>query len=172
MTPEQRGLILSLVKVPGRPRAITPEEVLQRFGTSDGAALAAGLLCDAVAREDGTDVEMALIASFVFGVSMEQLDSLVSLCWADWHWSHEDVVTALGELRTPQAVDALFHATQWVPEHLAYDESRALATKAIWALGGTPGPEAEQALTRLLDSDDEILREEAERQLRRRARIG
>jgi hypothetical protein len=61
----------------------------------------------------------------------------VRLCWADWHWSHEDVVTALGELRTPQVVDAIFHAAQGVPEHLAYGESRALAAKAISALGGT-----------------------------------
>ena len=38
-----------------------------------------------------------------------------------------------------------------------------------WALGRIPGPEAEQALTDLLDSDSEIVRQEAKALLARRA---
>jgi HEAT repeat protein len=87
---------------------------------------------------------------------------------ANWHHKHEDAASALGKLRTPGAVDALYEMTQWVPEYLDFEESRALATKAIWALAGTPGPEAEQALTRLIGSDDEIVRVGAEAQLKRR----
>jgi len=56
------------------------------------------------------------------------------------------------------------------PDYLDYDESRALARKAIWAIGKTPGPAAEQALVRLSRSEDDILREEAEHQLDRRNR--
>lgn len=169
MTPEQQRLILSLVTVPGRPNSTTPEEVLHAFQCKDGVELAAELLNDAVQRQDGDEVELSLILSFVFGVSMAQLDALVRLIWEDWHRSHEDAVSALEELNTPRAVDALFHATQWIPSHLAWDESRSLAVKAIWALGKLPGGEASTALVRLLGSQDEILREEARHQLSTRS---
>lgn len=168
MTPEGRTLILSLVFVPGRGREGSPSDVLRHFGASDGRVLGEGLLRDAVMRKSAEDVEMALIVCAIFGVTADALDLLVHLCSADWHYQHENVLSALDELRQPAAVDALYHATQWIPEYLDYDESRALATKAIWGLGNTPGPEAEQALTRLLNSNDEIVREGAKAQLARR----
>jgi len=168
MTPEERDLIMSLVVVPGRQPEDHREAVLQHFGESDGKALGLALLNDALVRQDGIDVEMALIVSSTFGFTESQVDPLVRLCSAEWHQKHEDVVAALGELRNPSAVPALYGATEWVPDYLDFDESRALARKAIWAIGKTPGDDAEAALKRLLGSDDEIVREEAWRQLRRR----
>jgi hypothetical protein len=159
-----------MVVVPGKGRDKAPEDVLRQFGTADGRGLGLNLLRDAVRARDAVDVEFALIVCSTFGVTMDHLEPLVQLASANWHERHEDVVTGLGRLRTPRAVDALFWATQWIPAYLDFDESRALATKAIWALGGTPGEEAERALRRLLDSTDEIVREGAENQLKRRNR--
>jgi hypothetical protein len=99
---------------------------------------------------------------------VQHLQLLIELVPADWHQQHENIVTMLGGLRTPEAVGALQHAATWVPDYLEYDENRALATKAIWALGGTPGAGAERALAQLRESDDEVVREEAQAQLRRR----
>ena len=124
----------------------------------DGHALGLSLLADAVKREDGDDVEAALIACFVFGMTLDHLELLVLLASADWHRRHEDVASALDELRTPGAVGALYHLTQWVPEYLAWDEGRGLARKAVWGLARTPGPEATQALRLLLDDPDETVR--------------
>ena len=70
-------------------------------------------------------------------------------------------------LRTPDAVEALFGATQWIPT-LEYDDSRALAVKAIWALGKIPGAEAENKLETLARSGDDILQKTAAEQLERR----
>ncbi len=151
-------------------RSTTAEDVLRHFGTADGRALGLSLGRDAAERHDELDLEMALIVCHTFGFGMEHLALLVPLCSTDWHHSHENVVSMLGVLRTPAAVDALYQATQWVPAYLDFDESRALATKAIWALGNTPGPEAEQALIRLLGSDSEIVRQGAQAQLTRRAK--
>lgn len=77
-------------------------------------------------------------------------------------------MSALGRLRSPAAVDVLYGAARWIPDYLEFDESRALAVKAIWALGSTPGPEAERALKQLLSADNEIVREEASAQQARR----
>jgi hypothetical protein len=171
VTPEDRAVVLSLAAVPGRGRAGSPEAVLRHFGTTDGRVLGLGLLRDAVDRRDGLDVEMALIVCAAFGFTMDHLDLLVQLVSADWHRKHEDVVSALGQLRAPAAVDALYHAAWWVPDYLGYDESRALAIKAIWALGGTPGAAAEQALTQLVSAESEIVREAAQAQLNRRKKL-
>lgn len=168
MTPEGRRLISSLVVVPGRSSEDHREDVLSYFGSSDGMELGLTLLNDAIKRRDGLDVEMALIVSSTFGFTESHLDPLIQLCSAEWHQKHEDVVSALGQLRNPSAVGALYATTEWVPDYLDFDESRALARKAIWVIGKTPGDEAEATLKRLLESDDEIIREEAERQLRRR----
>ncbi|WP_084161004.1 HEAT repeat domain-containing protein [Nocardia sp. BMG51109] len=168
MTPEDKRIILELVHAPGKPPSATQEDILQHFGTRDGKTLGLKLLRNATERRDAADIEYAMIVSSVFGFDLDHLDLLRQLSTSDWHYKHEDVVSALGELKTPAAVDALYNATQWIPEYLEFDDSRALATKAIWALGGTPGPEAEQALNRLLESDDEILRESSEKQLERR----
>ena len=111
---------------------------------------------------------MALIVCATFGFTMGHLDLLVQLASADWHHAHENVVSALAQLRAPAAVDALYHAGWWIPDYLDFDENRALAVKAIWALGGTPGPEADHALKRLLGAGGEIVREAARSQLMRR----
>jgi hypothetical protein len=165
---QQRDLILSLAIVPGRGRKISPEEVLRQFRTADGPALGLRLLHDAIERRDGTDVEMALIIGFTYGFTKDYLEPLLLLSSADWHQRHEDVVTALQDLHTPAAIPAFVHATSWIPAYLDFDESRALARKAIHALGETPGAEAERALAELTGSDDEILRETARRVLQRR----
>ena len=173
MTPQERELIKSLVVVPGRGRRASPEEVVHRFGASDGHVLGLDLLRDAVQRQDATDLEMAFIACRAFGVNftVDHLGLLQQLSVADWHCKHEDVVTALGELRSPKAVHALYQATQWIPKYLEFDENRALAVKAIWALGNTPGDEAQLSLVQLLESDSPILRAEARKQLERRKRL-
>jgi hypothetical protein len=107
MTPEDRRVISSLVVVPGRGRLGSPEDVLRHFRTTDGRELGLSLLRDAVYCQDGLDVEMALIVCVTFGFTMDHLDLLIELAAADWHHTHEDVVSALGQLRAPAAVDVL-----------------------------------------------------------------
>ena len=161
-------MIYDLVLVPGRGCKGSPEDVLRHFGAVDGHALGLSLLADAVNRKDGDDVEAALIVCFVFGMTPDHLELLVLLASADWHRRHEDVASALDGLRTPGAVDALFHLTQWVPGYLGWDENRGLARKAVWGLAKTPGPEAERVLRLLLDDPDETVRAyAAKRQLRK-----
>jgi hypothetical protein len=168
VTPEERRLVSSLVTAPMAPAELSPQDFLRRFGASDGQALGLRLLRDAVERRNGEDVEAALIVCSTFGVTMDHLLPLAQLASADWHVKHEDVVTLLGQLRTPDAVDALYEATQWVPAYLDFDESRALAGKAVRALAAIPGERAEQALLRLLDADDAVVRKQAEKQMERR----
>jgi hypothetical protein len=141
-----------MVYRPGDVSGGDPGAVLRYFGTDDGPALGRRLLLDAVERRDATDFELAMVVCNRFDAFDESLlPLLVEQALTDWHRRHEDVVSRLGKYRSPLAVDALYRLTRWIPDYLDYDDARALANKAIRALGGIPGPETEQALVRIIE---------------------
>jgi HEAT repeat protein len=166
VSPEERSLVMALFVVPGR-EPMSNEQFLREFGATDGVALGLDLLNDAVARRDPVDVELALVVCFRFGFSDGHLQPLISLAFGDWHQRHEDVASALGRLRSPASVDALVHLAGWIPTYLEYDEARALAVKAIWALGGIGGEDAHQALSSIAGSSCAVLAESAVAQLQK-----
>jgi HEAT repeat protein len=167
VTPEGRDLIFSFVTAPGSSPAISETDLLRHFDATDGRSLGLSLLRAAIRDRNAVDVEAALIVCSIFGVGSEHLPLLIELVSADWHQQHENVVSLLDRLTAPDAVDALLHAATWVPDYLDYDENRALATKAIWALGKIGTSESRAALQELRYSDDEVVREEAASQIAR-----
>jgi len=168
VTPEQREAIMTLVITPHRRQTPTNDEFLQAFGDDDGPTLGLRLLRDALEQRDPVDVELALVVGFRFGISPDYLPSLLTLARADWHHAHEDVVRALGQLETPEAVGALVRLASWVPEYVDWDENRTLAKNAIWALGGIPSRAVDVALASLAASDDPIVAAGATEQIERR----
>jgi hypothetical protein len=170
MTAEERKLCRGLIVTPPRgARSISKAEFLRQFPSSvDRGKLALRFLEEACNTHDAEDLNCALIVGHTFGFGPEHTKILCRLVEVDWHYCHEDIVTALDQLRTTDAVEALFRATQWIPESLEYDDSRALAVKAIWALGNIPGNEAEAKLEAIVYSNDAILQKTAEEQLERR----
>ncbi len=84
-----------------------------------------------------------------------------------WHRRHEDVASALGRLRSPASVGALVYLARWVPAYLEFDDARALAVKAIWALGGIGGEAAHEALRSLAGSECGVVAENAVAQLQK-----
>jgi hypothetical protein len=165
MSPGQRSLVRLLYVLPGGPPPLSQDEFLRRFGAPDGVALGLDLLRDAVERRDSLDVELALVVCFKFGFSVGHLQPLLALAFADWRQRHEDVAAALGRLKSPASVDALTHLPRWVPAYLDFDDARALAVKAIWALGGIGGDAAHAALTSLASSGSGVVAENAVAQL-------
>lgn len=148
---------------------ICPQEFLRQFrNADDGVVLTGQLLEEALASRRGDDAEMALLVGFSFGFAPEHLPALIALEPADWHHRHENVVLALDALRSPAAVAALHHATQWIPDYLDFDFNRALAVKAIWALGKIDGEEAAAALVQIAKGPNPILAGCAAKQIRRR----
>jgi len=171
MTEEQRRLCGELLIHPNGLRLISKDDFLQQFPSAVAhGRLALRWLDEAFREQDAKDLQCALLVGFNFGFGPEHADILCRLVDANWHHSHEDVVSALEELRGPKAAEALFRATQWIPNYLEFDETRALASKAIWALGKLPGEKAETKLAMLAGSEDAFLRNAAVRQIERRSR--
>jgi hypothetical protein len=169
MTEEQRKLCRALIIFPSGSRRISKEEFVRQFPSAlENGKLAMKWLEEANGAQSAEDLNCALVVGFTFGFAPIQKGILGRLVDADWHCSHEDIVSALQTWPTADTVDALFRATQWIPKALEYDDSRSLAVKAIWALGKIAGTDAETKLEALARSDDALLRKTAEAQLERR----
>lgn len=153
MTPEQRDLALGLVIVPGRPLP-DKDAFLAAWGTRDGSQLGVEQLEGATDREDGTDVEFALVICFSFGLRPELLPTLTRLTDASFHQAHENIASALDDLRDPRSIPALLRLAATVPDYLAWDENRALARKAIFGLGNLQTAQADAALDQLARTAD------------------
>ena len=171
MTPEQKKLIWGLVDTPQQGVVrISKEEFLQKFpsGTENGR-LATGLLTEAERGRNAEDLQAAMIVGSTFGCAPVQNCLLCNLIEENWHHSHEDVVSALQGIgfKDQETIDALYRATQIIPAYLEYDEARALAVKAIWALGKIEKAEAVEKLKQLAKSDHLILKENAVKQLKK-----
>jgi hypothetical protein len=148
--------------------------MIRWLSRSSERKLAPGLLRDAERERSAEDLQCALIIGFVFGFSPVHQSTLCRLVDADWHFRHQDVVSVLQDMgmKDRDTIDALFRVTQTKWPYLDYDESRALATKAIWALGNIANDAADAELRFLAESDEPRLRDEAVNQLRRRGESG
>jgi hypothetical protein len=91
--------------------------------------------------------------------------ALILLAEGPWHQRHEDVVRAIQQLRSPDAVDALERTAFSVHEYLAYDEDFSLARKCAWALADIGTPEAQHALGRLAACNNSIIASYAQKRL-------
>jgi hypothetical protein len=171
MTAEERRLTHGLIiRPPSGTRPVSTEEFARRFPSAlkDGK-LALRLLQEARQVRNPEDLQCAIIIGNVFGFSAEHHPNLCRLIKEDWHFSHEEIVSALHKigLKDRDTVCALYEATQIVPGYLEYDDNRALAVKAIWALGEIANEAADEKLRYLAESHEPILRMEALQQLRR-----
>ena len=164
MTEDERELIFSLVIFPGEDKGISKEEFLKEFRPCiDKSEIVNDLLKESCDSKKADDVESALAVGFALGFNLRELNVLHDLAVADWHNSHEDIVSALAELKSPASVNVLYNLTQWVPGYLEFDDARALAVKAIWALAGIPSEHAQAALSQLSHSNNPIFKESAMR---------
>jgi len=103
-----------------------------------------------VARSGDEDaVESAVFNAYEAGFSRDFVPALLTLISRRDHTCHEDVVSALQDLRDPRAVEALYDAALVDHEYLAYDEFFGLARKCTWALADIGTPEAHSRLQAL-----------------------
>ncbi|MBF6364482.1 HEAT repeat domain-containing protein [Nocardia puris] len=162
-------VILGAASVPGQPPT-TPNEILRHFGVEDGKRLGLDLMESTAARRDPDDLEAAMIVASLFGIDADHVEIYLRLATENWHRAQESITFQLGLFGDPRAVDVLLRLCEWVPDHLAWDDNRALASKAVHALARIPGDDAERALLSVLSSEDPTVRAMARRQHDKRTR--
>jgi PBS lyase HEAT-like repeat len=169
MTPTQRQLCMRLVIEPNGRSSLSPADFELAFPSClQNGRVSSALITDTLRTKDVADLQCLLIVGFNFGFDYRVAPALRELLQKNWHPCHEDIVSALEDIGDADAVAALLHMTKWTPDYLKFDEGRALAVKAIWALGKIPGEASTAALRELSQSSDEILRNNAVHQINKR----
>jgi hypothetical protein len=168
VTPEQVKLIMGLVVYPAMNEpALSKEEFLRRWPADDGPALGLTLLRDAITHRSADEVEYAMVVRARFGFSEDHIPMLLTLADEDWHGGHEDVAFELGLMADQRAVPALIRLAQIRLPYLDYDESAALASKALHALSRINTISSRRFLEQACTDDRDHVRATAEELSRR-----
>ena len=126
------------------------------------------LLEAAYCEKNADDVSNALSITSMFSLSSKEYTGiLLKLLEADWHYCHEGIAGIFQELKLPETVDCLYKTALTKFKYLDYDDCYALAVKCIWALGDVGTNEAKEKLKLLQQSDNEIISNNAKKQLDR-----
>jgi len=146
---------------------ITPEEFTSAFRSrlDSPTNIVEGLISEALTSKNPNEVELAMVVGFNLGFSEVHINILEALAHADWHYSHEDVASALKKINTAECVNALHHLAIWIPDYLAYDDFRALGSKAVWALNDIGTPSSQQALQEIAETQNDLIGELAKEKL-------
>lgn len=171
MNSQQRDAIMRMIVYPGDPHRLDCDGFIEATGVKHPETWALNELDKALTQHAPDDVEFAITLGVLLGMNERWVDSLIKVLDAEWTHSHEDAAEALGELGDARAVPALVRAARWVPLYLEYDEGRALAMKAIHALGRIPGPEGALGLDDLRKHEDRPLRECVESVIQKRTAL-
>jgi hypothetical protein len=146
------------------------QQLLRGHGAPEASEFVTMLLRDAVYRREAGSLEAALIVCSKLDQGVTHKDLFCTLASEDWHHSHEDIITFLDSLRDPTLISVFVKATQWLPNHMAWDvDNRGLALRAIRAIAKIDDPNADRALSALAQSEHPGMRALAERKLRERA---
>ena len=164
MTEQERNLVIDYAG-----KRISEAEFLARFPVNPREDLnyATRALQETLQSRNKDDVECAMILGFVFGFPPESVDVLCNLILEDWHTQHENMAWQMQRMKDPRAIDCLYKTALVRFPYLAYDEVFALGVKCAWALYAINTAESREKLRLLTQCDNEIIRKQAERLLKR-----
>ena len=103
-------------------------------------------------------LDILLIIASRDGLDKTYSPVLCKLLFEEWHFSQEDIVMMLEDIKDPNSIESLFNAALKIPGH---DDGRSLAKKCIWTLKAINTKSAIEKIILLSHSDDEIIRKNA-----------
>jgi hypothetical protein len=106
-------------------------------------------LLRAIEARDADAFEDAVTSAWRADLPGELAGDMAAALLMPWHERHEDLASALQEIRDPETVDALFEAASSRHAYLEYDELFGLARKCTWALADIGTPKAKACLLEL-----------------------
>lgn len=127
-----------------------------------------GFFNKAIQEKNARNIEAYIYLVSAFNLYCQELTDIFSgLILEDWHERHEDIAGILQRMKDPKSVDALFQAIYKQYDYLNYDDSYSFEVKCIWALGDIGDNAAKEKLSCLSESGNEIISENAKKQLQR-----
>ncbi|MDE6593592.1 MAG: hypothetical protein K2K57_11100 [Oscillospiraceae bacterium] len=148
---------------------LSPEEFLKEKGLSPNVFTDTiiNFLKESKEKTDSETLDSLVYLIFYFDLKSDEiLDILNELLIETWHCKHEDIVTLIDEYRSEKSVEYLKKAGNMKLDYLP-DESFALVSKCIHALGNIGNECAIEGLIQLSNHSDSILSFKAQKQLKR-----
>lgn len=125
-------------------------------------------LIEATDKKDSLRVDNLIYLIFKYKLFDEIfLELLNRLLAYGWHKQHENIAMLLQKLKSPSSVEVLYETSTRAYKYLEYDEFNALAVKCIWALGDIGTEKARGKLELLLENKNNIIKENAQKQINR-----
>jgi hypothetical protein len=168
MSPSQRELVLELAS-----DRIATAEFLALFPVDPGIdkGYLPRSLEDALLGKNTDDISYLILLGFCFGFPRDSASVLCRLLLEEWHRSHEDIASALQDLKDPGTVDCLYRGAFLRLPYLDFDDAYALAVKCVYALRAVGTDEAKEKLSLLAQSDNEVVARNARMRLNDLGRI-
>ena len=114
---------------------------------------------------DSDEVSAALNLGFYFEIFSKKLTKvLCNLLLEDWHYQHENIASALQEIKDPRSIECLYKgALMEFDDYRVYDEddSKSLAVKCMYALHKINTKNSQTKLEKLKKVDNEKIRSTA-----------
>jgi hypothetical protein len=124
-------------------------------------------LLTAIQAEDADAFELAVRSAFASGLPRDLADLFTEALLMPWHTRHEDLVSALQQMKSPTSTEALFAAATTRHAYLEYDEFFGLARKCTWALADIGTPLARLKLEQLATNSNPMIAAYARKRLDR-----
>ena len=116
------------------------------------------LLKYSIEKKHSRNIEFALYLVAIYELEYNPyLDLLNKLILCGWHRQHENVASALDEIRSPKSTKFLYKAILLKHDCLAWDENFAFERKCVWALAKIGTLEAKEKLNQLKNYDNELI---------------
>lgn len=176
MTEEEKTLFAHLCWKPATEKNFPWEsslrEFLSRFRPHQSSSQRVrDVLIEAIQSHDAEEVGILDGIICGLGYSEEHLPLLATLFRQEWHYNHENMVQLLEDFQSDEAIEALAWAAQVRLKYLEYNNSEALARKAIYALARMPGQQARETLQRIADTSHGQRREWAKRKMKEQSQL-
>lgn len=151
-------------------KSISKAEFLRDFtvDVTQNPSYIVKLLEEAYSKKLANEVEYSLFIGFSFNLfSKDFVDVLGKLIESHWHFQHENIAIIFQKLKSPDSIKYLYKTALTQFDYLDFDEAFALAVKCIWALGDINTEDSKGKLKVLAESENEIIRDNAIKQLER-----
>lgn len=147
---------------------ISKEQFLEINAISDIANAIENGLLEAYQSQNADSVEEFVYLTFVFEIFDERIVDVVNkLLVSDWHYKHEDITWILQRISSAESIEYLYDAIKLRPQYLEWDDNYAFEVKCVRAIYHIGKEKAFSYLEKLCKHSNDIIREMAQRQLKK-----
>lgn len=151
---------------------ITQNELYKNIGfdSIDFEQFLMNAMLRAVEQEDAEMLEYLIFTMYLGDDAINintYLDILNRLILCKWHKQHEDISLLLQRINSPKSIDYLYKAIFLQLDYLDWDDNYAFEKKCVHAIAKCNNQEALNKLRILASNDNEILKQCAEKQIKK-----